>query len=121
MDKMTLSQYISKYHQIILKLEVIGGFQKVIDFLRKLHHNYKRRNNIFEDLESQASSMSNGSAGRGSLGTTAWLGLALWAVILVGQVQLVQQSTLLLLCWASLFSLPLLYLHCRRALDALVE
>ena len=60
-------------------------------------------------------------AGRASLGTTAWLGLALWAIILVGQVQLVQQSTLLLLCWASLFSLPLLYLQCRRALDTLVE
>lgn len=59
--------------------------------------------------------------GRGSLGSTAWLGLALWAVILIGQVQLVQQSTLALLCWASLFCLPLLYLQCRRALDTLVE
>ncbi|KAK9832978.1 hypothetical protein WJX74_003281 [Apatococcus lobatus] len=60
-------------------------------------------------------------SGRGSLGSTAWLGLALWAIILIGQVQLVQQSTLALLCWASLFCLPLLYLQCRRALDTLVE
>ena len=43
MDRMTLTQYISKYLQIILKLEGVDEFQKVRGFLRRLHHDHKTK------------------------------------------------------------------------------
>ena len=40
---MNCTQYISKYRQIILKLEGIDKFQKVCGFLCELHHDYKTK------------------------------------------------------------------------------
>ena len=41
MDRMTLTKYISKYCQMILKLEGVDEFQKVHGFLPGLHNEYK--------------------------------------------------------------------------------
>ena len=43
MDRLTLTQYIAKYHKIILKLEVLDDFQKVRGFLRGLNDEYKTK------------------------------------------------------------------------------
>ncbi|MCO5575776.1 hypothetical protein L7F22_029581 [Adiantum nelumboides] len=43
MDKLTLTQYISKYREIILKLEGLDDFQKVRGFLRGLNDEYKTK------------------------------------------------------------------------------
>ncbi|MCO5573356.1 hypothetical protein L7F22_027125 [Adiantum nelumboides] len=43
MDKLTLTQYISKYREIILKLEGLDDFQKVRGFLRGLNNEYKTK------------------------------------------------------------------------------
>ena len=43
MDRLTLTQYISKYREIILKLEGLDDFQKVRGFLRGLTDEYKTK------------------------------------------------------------------------------
>ncbi|MCO5609563.1 hypothetical protein L7F22_063792 [Adiantum nelumboides] len=73
MDKLTLTQYISKYREIILKLEGLDDFQKVRGFLRGLNDEYKTKvktqypktledaiksAQIFDDSLDKASSMS---------------------------------------------------------------
>ncbi|MCO5591548.1 hypothetical protein L7F22_045534 [Adiantum nelumboides] len=73
MDKLTLTQYISKYCEIILKLEGLDDFQKVRGFLRGLNDEYKTKvktqypktledaiksAQIFDDSLDKASSMS---------------------------------------------------------------
>ena len=59
MDTINLTQYISKYRQIILKLEGIDMFKEVHDFLRGLHHDYKTKvktqnSKILEDATKNA-------------------------------------------------------------------
>ena len=43
MDRLTLTQYVSKYRGIILKLEGLDDFQKVRGFLRGLNDEYKAK------------------------------------------------------------------------------
>lgn len=57
----------------------------------------------------------------GHMGSSVWLALALWVVMVLGELQLVGQGKLAVCCWLGAFSLPWLYVQCKRALDGLVE
>lgn len=52
---------------------------------------------------------------------TFYLGLCLWLIMLVGELKLLFQTTLLIVIWIGLFTLPLLYVESRWLLDSLVE
>ena len=43
MEGLTLTQYISKYHSIILKLDGLDDFQKVCGFIHGLNNEYKAK------------------------------------------------------------------------------
>lgn len=55
------------------------------------------------------------------MGASVWLGLTLWAIMLVGELKLMSQPTLAQAIWVAAFGLPWCYMQCRRALDSLVE
>eukprot|EP00803_Ostreobium_quekettii_P006156 evm.model.scf_955.3 EVM.evm.TU.scf_955.3 scf_955:17341-21250(-) len=52
---------------------------------------------------------------------TFYLGLCLWVVMLVGELKLLFQTTLLLIVWIGLFTLPKLYVENRWLLDKLAR
>ena len=43
MGNLTLTQYISKYRSVILKLDGLDNFQKVRGFIRGLNKDYKAK------------------------------------------------------------------------------
>ena len=59
--------------------------------------------------------------GRTRTGGKFWLGITLWAVIIIGESGLISQATLAMCVWAALFTLPFVYVSCQPALDALVD
>ncbi|KAK9843508.1 hypothetical protein WJX81_006624 [Elliptochloris bilobata] len=60
-------------------------------------------------------------SGRDSAATRVWTGIALYTLLVMGELRILSQTGLAIAAWCALFGLPPLYAACRHALDALVE
>lgn len=60
-------------------------------------------------------------AGHRGKGTRFWLACTFWVVIVIGELGWLSQSSMAIMVWIALYSLPLVYVKSQAALDALVE
>ena len=78
MENLTLTQYISKYRALTLKLEGLDDFQKVRGFIRGLHKDYqaKVRTQYPKNLEEaiKSAQIFDDSMDKKGFGNTSWEG-----------------------------------------------